>query len=159
MMTARILFAPLALAATLVASGAFAQSLVVGLATDWDTGGLGGVVEYHGAPLLERGRFDGGLAVAARLDADGDAWIGVGVSGTLGIGRNGFIEASFMPGYYDLGETELFGNVQFRSLIGIGLELPSGNAVSLSIDHLSNAGLESRNPGSEAVTLRYRLNF
>jgi lipid A 3-O-deacylase len=64
-----------------------------------------------------------------------------------------------MPGYYWQGDTDLGHNLQFRSLIGFGWTLSQNSAVILSLDHISNAGLDIRNPGAETLALRYRLSF
>jgi hypothetical protein len=72
---------------------------------------------------------------------------------------NAFVEASFMPGYYWQGDTDLGHHLQFRSLIGFGWTLSHNSAVILSLDHISNAGLDIRNPGAETLALRYRLSF
>jgi hypothetical protein len=37
--------------------------------------------------------------------------------------------------------------------------LSPNSAVILSLDHISNAGIDRINPGAETVALRYRLSF
>jgi hypothetical protein len=49
--------------------------------------------------------------------------------------------------------------MQFRTLIGLGYELDDTSRVSLALDHKSNARLESPNPGSETLAIRYRHSF
>lgn len=148
-----------AAALTLCGAGAVsAQSLSFGGVTDYDTGGAGVVIELHGAPIIERDGWTGSWGVAARLDADQDAWVGVGFAANIPLSDAFFVEASFMPGYYSEGETELGGNLHFRSLLGLGMNVGDG-AFILSIDHLSNGNLHETNPGSEAIALRYQLQF
>jgi hypothetical protein len=64
-----------------------------------------------------------------------------------------------MPGFYSMGDRDLGGEVHFRSLIGVGWTVSPNGAVVLSLDHISNAGLESENPGTETLTLGYRMAF
>ena len=72
---------------------------VAGLTTDTDTNGIGGVVEYHWQEFATAGGFTGNIAVAGRLDEDGDAWAGAGIAGKYQIGGRFFLEGSFMPGF------------------------------------------------------------
>jgi lipid A 3-O-deacylase len=143
-----------------LAAPAAAQDLSFGLTTDLDRGVLGGVVEFHGPPVFGDPRsLSGSWGIAARSDLQGNAWVGAGFVLDAAIGDKAFVEASFMPGYYWPGDTDLGRNLQFRSLIGFGWTLAPGSAVILSLDHISNAGIDIRNPGAETVALRYRLSF
>jgi len=144
---------------TCAASVAGAQSLDLGVTTDYDTGGAGLVAEYHGAPAFSSGNWSGAWGAAGRADADGDAWFGAGFALNYDLSETLFVEASFMPGYYVEGDTVLGGNLHFRSLLGLGWNVSDRSAMILSIDHLSNGGLDDVNPGSEAIALRYRLRF
>lgn len=137
-----------------------AQNLSFGLTTDYDTDAIGGSVELHGAPVFgDEGGFSGTWGVAARADNDNSAWIGAGFVLNLGLGQSAFLEASFMPGYYEEGDRPLGGNLHFRSLIGVGWTFQDDNAVILSLDHISNGGIESYNPGAETISLQYRIGF
>jgi lipid A 3-O-deacylase len=136
-----------------------AQSLDIGIVTDYDNGGGGLVVEYHTTPFFERGGFSLGWAVAGRLDADNDVWAGVGAAANFDIGDTLFVEASLMPGYYNAGETDLGGHLQFRTLLGLGTQISNRSALIISIDHMSNANIRTFNPGSNTVALRLRTRF
>ena len=143
-----------------LAAPAVAQELSFGLTTDLDRGDFGGVVEFHGPPVFGDPRgLSGSWGVAARSDLQGNAWVGAGFVLDAAIGDSGFVEASFMPGYYWAGDTDLGHNLQFRSLIGFGWNIAPGRAVILSLDHISNAGIDINNPGAETVALRYRMSF
>ena len=143
-----------------LAPAAEAQDLSFGLTTDYERGDLGLVVEYHGAPVFGDARgFSGAWGVAARADSEANAWVGAGFALNANVTDRAFIEASFMPGYYHEGDTDLGYRLQFRSLIGVGWALSQDSAVILSIDHISNANLSDVNPGAETVALRYRLSF
>ena len=129
---------------------------VAGVATDVDSQGAGGVIEFHGPEFGVFNGVVGRLGFAGRLDADGDGWMGLGVSGLYPLRGNLFLEASFMPGAYKVGDTNLGGALHFRSLLGVGYQLKENLAVSVSIDHMSNGSTQSENPGSDAITLRFR---
>jgi hypothetical protein len=136
----------------------FAQGVIVGAGLDPDGGG-GMVLEYHkGGEFSEEVR-DWPWATAMRFDADSDFWVGVGLHQQLNLSDSFFVEASFMPGYYNPEDTDLGGNIHFRSLVGLGFRLGVQSAFSISVDHLSNGGLTSSNPGSELISLRYIYNY
>lgn len=118
-------------------------------------------LEYHVDPMVERGSFRLGPAMALHYDGDGDLWVGAGVAVEKDLNPSWFLEGSFMAGYYDpasLG-TPLGNDVVFRTLIGVGRRLDARRAISLSIDHKSNRDLGDSNPGSETLLVRYRLGF
>lgn len=57
-------------------------------------------------------------------------------------------------GYYERGdEKELGGSVQFRSGLELAYRLSPAHSVGAVFYHLSNAGLERPNPGSESLIL------
>ena len=128
--------------------------------TDTQSGAF--VFEYHANPFYEGSTSAYSFGGAAQVDGDGDVFVGLGVTANWSIGDGPwFVEGSFMPGYYDQGSdgTPLEGNVQFRTLLGLGYSFGGQRSISLSIDHKSNANLEDENPGSETLTLRYTLGF
>ena len=80
---------------------------VAGVTSDVDTHGVGGVVEYHWRDFATVGGLSGNIAVAGRIDGDGDAFAGAGVAGRYRFDGGFFIEGSFMPGLYRDGDTDL----------------------------------------------------
>ncbi len=92
----------------------------------------------------------------ASITDDGGAWLGVGSVGAYHTPNDRwFLEFHSMPGLYVEGsERDLGGPIQFRSGIAVGYEAPSGVRAALSIDHRSNAGIYSQNPGLETVQFR-----
>ena len=67
---------------------------VAGVTTDVDTNGIGGVVEYHAKEFGSYFGWSANFAGAARLDDDGDGWIGLGVAGKYELGERFVIEAT-----------------------------------------------------------------
>lgn len=147
-------------AAAVAAAPLQAQDLSFGLTTDIDTGAIGGILEVHGAPVFgQTGGLTGRWGVAARGDLDGNAWVGAGFVLNLPVSDAFFVEASFMPGYYAEGDRDLGGNLHFRSLVGLGYGVAPRGAVVLSLDHISNGGIDSPNPGAETLSVTYRMAF
>ncbi|WP_108484087.1 acyloxyacyl hydrolase [Oceaniglobus ichthyenteri] len=156
----RVIRAALAAAILVGFSGAgAAQSIDFGLTSDLESGDAGLIAEYHAVPFFQRGAFSFGWGVAGRIDADGDAWVGVGVVGDLDITNGIFAEVSFMPGIYNPDETILGGNLQFRSLIGLGARISDSADLILSVDHISNGDTNPFNPGMNSASLRVRTRF
>lgn len=148
-------------------SAAFCGEVVLGVGADdvlkhTETSAAAIVAEYHAAPFFEGRHADYSFAAAAQVDHDGDIFIGTGLSAQWHFKDSPwFIEGSFMPGLYTKGSdgTPLNGNMQFRTLIGLGYELDDTSRVSLALDHKSNARLKSPNPGSETLAIRYHHSF
>ena len=150
----------------LMSTPAVADSLViqVGASDVLDEGdALSAVVgiDYHFDPFITHGRLSTGIGIGAQVDDDGDLFLGIGTAATFVLNEKWFIENSFMPGFYDPGSdgTDLGGNIQFRSILGIGYNVSDETAISLAVQHISNASLDSSNPGNEAITLRYFKRF
>jgi hypothetical protein len=99
----------------------------------------------------------GGLrAVAATLaTTDGSLFVGTGFAYALRRGRWD-LTPSFVPGLYRHGGGRDLGYpLEFRSQLEVGHSLRRGPRIFLALSHLSNAGLGSRNPGQESLTLNY----
>ena len=140
------------LATTGIAS---ADTAVGGAVRDIHRGGYGGMIEYHwNETLAAKPNWSAGWAGAAHTEADDDRWIGFGVSAKYGLTDSVFVEASFMPGYYSEGATDLGGNLHFRTTVGIGYAVSDAYAVSVAVSHWSNGSIEAWNPGTDMVMLR-----
>ncbi len=74
------------------------------------------------------------------------------------LGAGGFfLDASFAAGTYrgHNGSIKDAGNFSFRTSLGVGIVLKTGNRVSITIDHLLNSNLKNSDPDTEAILLRY----
>jgi hypothetical protein len=112
------------------------------------------VAEVTSRPLLIVDRFELGTGLATSLDADGDAWAGAGPILRFAFARHWRLEGSLMPGLYERGSgADLGGSIQFRSKIAVSRWVADGYHVGVALTHLSNAGLQSRNPGEDAAFL------
>ena len=141
----------LALATPAVAQSAY-TSFALG-ATDAGSASL--ALRWHSVP------HDRGWSWAAGIWAttDRSAWIGGGVSYTLRPGNgNVFVRGSFMPGLYARGNgRDLGGALEFATGVEVGTELRNGAQVSLLLEHRSNAGIYSNNPGVNALSVVYSM--
>jgi len=140
-----------------------AQEWVFGL-SGWDTkaGDKAALtVEVHGKPRWDYGWVKLGLGGGVGVDEDGSAWIGGGVVAEAPLSQHWFVKASVMPGYFhaDTPTVDLGSDFEVRSVLGLGYRFDSGDALSLAVGHLSNAGIGDRNPGTNGVLLRYHRRF
>jgi hypothetical protein len=148
------------LAGVLAMSPAVGQSLEFGLTGDIHDDAIGASVSFQTAPVFStQGGVSGAWGAAARINSGENGWVGAGFILNFPLSQNVFLETSFMPGYYHEGDRDLGGNLHFRSLIGVGWSLSPNGAVVLSLDHISNGGLEERNPGTDTLSLGYRMAF
>ena len=91
--------------------------------------------------------------------SDGELWAGIGHAYTLST-RNDrlFLQLNAMTGLYaEGGGVDLGGPIEFRSGISVGYQNKKGVRMSLSVDHRSNLGLYSDNPGLETVQFRVSI--
>lgn len=155
----RTVGAPIALPALMalwLSSPSYAD-WVAGVTTDVDTDGVGVVVEHHWPVSWTYGALSGRWGIAGRVDEDRDAFFGAGVTGEYRFAERWYVEMSFMPGLYHRGETDLGGTVHFRTMIGLGVDVSDKIGLGLTIDHMSNGGIQSKNPGSDALMLRIKF--
>lgn len=142
-----------------------ASELIVGIGVDDVDGREAETIaiefEYHTNPLRQYGWGIVSGMFVIKADGDRDSYIGVGPSLLWNTSDQWFVEGSLTVGYYNEGNggTNLGGNLQFRTLIGLGYRLSDRTRLSVAIDHLSNAGIEDFNPGREAVSVRYGVQF
>jgi hypothetical protein len=153
------------LAALALAAPAKAAEFVFGLGADDIDGPRDGAaavqLEYHLDPFATFSWGSVSGMVAAEVDSDSDIWVGAGISSRWTVSPHWFLEGSFAAGYYEPGSrgNDLGGNLHFRTLVGAGYRFDNGHRISIAADHLSNGGIETRNPGRNSVFLRYGLAF
>lgn len=118
-------------------------------------------LEYIAAPFKDYGKLSLALGGIVTYDDESNSFVAAGISGTYDFNDRWFTELSFMPGFYSEGtpQNDLGKNLEFRTNLALGYNLTDTSAISLAIDHLSNAGLSSQNPGVNTLSLRYHFNF
>jgi len=123
--------------------------------------------------------FDNKTAAEGRIEyrADRKFWIfkpfsgfmatsDKAIYGYLGVlidfyfGRRFVITPSFAPGAWSRGDGKDLGHwIEFRSQLEFAYRFDDRSRVAVSISHMSNAGLDSTNPGEESVMLAYAVPF
>ena len=70
-------------------------------------------------------------------------------------GRRVVLTLSFAPGLYKDGDKDLGNTVEFRSAGEVAYRFDNRARLGVMINHISNASLGDRNPGTELVMLSY----
>lgn len=153
-----------ALCALLAAAPAAASEFVLGVGVDdaFRSGSAAVAAEFRATPRWQLGQADLGLGMAVELDADGDLWGGAGLVLIAPIVPDWRFEASLMGGGYAQGSggTDLGASFPiFRTQIGVSYLMASGWRVGAAINHKSNAGTASDNPGADTVLLTFGRAF
>ena len=79
-----------------------------------------------------------------------------GIALDIYFGRRVFITPSFAAGYYYDGDGKDLGSAaEFRSAIEIGWRFDNRSRLSAMVYHLSNAGIDDNNPGTEVFSIGY----
>jgi hypothetical protein len=90
--------------------------------------------------------------------SEGSGWVGTGLYYDYHFGNNFFLTPSLAVGLYnDGGGKDLGSVIEFRSQIEVGYEFENASSVSAGLSHLSNAGLDDKNPGTEVLSLYYHM--
>jgi hypothetical protein len=79
-----------------------------------------------------------------------------GVHLDIPLGARLMLTPSFAPAlYFEGGGKDLGHVVEFYSRLELSYRFADASRIGISISHISNAGLDDRNPGTEIVALRY----
>ncbi|MGY9004647.1 MAG: acyloxyacyl hydrolase [Alphaproteobacteria bacterium] len=96
--------------------------------------------------------------IMASIDGSVHAYAGVAVD--LFFGRRYVLTPSFAPGLYLQGDGKDLGHVvEFRSSLKFAYRFDNRSRLGLDLFHLSNAGLDDRNPGANQLMLTYSVPF
>ncbi len=73
-------------------------------------------------------------------------------------GRRWVVTPSFAPGWYHEGDgKKISDGIQFRSQLEVAYRFDDRSRLGISINHISNAGINDPNPGSETLALTYSI--
>lgn len=79
-----------------------------------------------------------------------------GVSFDFYLGRRLLIAPSFAAGLYSNGDGKDLGSAfEFRSGLEVGWRFDNGSRISAILYHISNASIDSNNPGTEVLSIGY----
>ncbi|MGE5539632.1 MAG: acyloxyacyl hydrolase [Gemmatimonas sp.] len=91
-------------------------------------------------------------------DMGGDVYAGVGID--LFFGNRWVVTPAFAPSAYWRGSSKNLGQIlEFRSSISAAYRFDDRSRLGLELYHLSNAGMDRHNPGTEVLLLKYSLPF
>ncbi len=119
-------------------------------------GGAEGGVELAFSPLW----LGIAPAVGGSVSDYGSSYAYLGLRRDFAVGTRLSLTPFTGAGVYHQGEgLNLGGSTQFRSGLEMAVRLRARDRLSLSFYHLSNAGLERPNPGTESVVLGYSFTL
>ncbi len=91
---------------------------------------------------------------------DGAVFVALGVVRDWTLAERWRLCAGFGPGYYDRHEgLDLGSSMEFYSFVEVEREIRPGQGVVLRLAHISNGGLAESNPGTELLSLGYRIRL
>lgn len=98
------------------------------------------------------------VGVTATTDAATYGYVGIGVD--VFFGRRWVATPNFAVGVYGNGDGKDLGHaIEFRSGLEIAYRFDDYSRLGLSFTHISNAGLDERNPGVESLVVMYSMPF
>ena len=81
-----------------------------------------------------------------------------GIVVDLYFGRRWVFTPNFGVGVYADGDGKDLGHaIEFRSQLELGYRFDNRSRMSLAVSHISNAGLDEKNPGTEIATVYYHI--
>lgn len=90
--------------------------------------------------------------------SDAAAYVYAGIRLDVYLGNRWVLTPSFAPGFYHDGDGKDLGHaVEFRSNLDIAYRFDDRSRLGIGLYHLSNAGLDDNNPGTEVVSVHYAL--
>jgi hypothetical protein len=91
---------------------------------------------------------------------DGALFAGGGVAYTADLSPAWSASVGFGPGYYERHQgADLGSHLEFYSFAELSYALRWGDRVSLRFAHISNGGIEEKNPGTELLTVGYAIRL
>ena len=115
----------------------------------------------HSNEDLFRDTFLGKLSpiTGFMMTADSSTYFYTGVQAEYKIGKLN-LTPSFSPGLYSMGDGKDLGSpLEFKSELQLSVDLLPGTKLGYSQSHLSNAGLEDKNPGADSYMFNFLKSF
>ena len=103
-----------------------------------------------------------GLDIAGGVAASEEEsiWAHLGLRRDFEAGPRFVVAPGFAFAFYERGDgKDLGGELQFRSSLDLGFRLSHKTRLGLTFYHLSNAGIEPVNPGSNSAVLSYSVRL
>ncbi len=114
-------------------------------------------LEYRFAPVDSF--YDIIPAIGIAANSDGGYWAHAGIRYDIHISDNWVLTPNFaVVGYEKGGGKDLGHDVELRSGLEFAYKINASSHFGLAIYHLSNAGIDDKNPGQESVILSYSFS-
>jgi lipid A 3-O-deacylase len=99
--------------------------------------------------------------LGVQATTDGSLWLGGGLLYDWQFAESWHLKPGVGVGYYSRGSSDLdLGYpVEFRTQLELAKDLNLNNSLGLAVSHLSNANLDSVNPGVEVVSVYWHYRF
>ena len=116
-------------------------------------------LEYLYSQNLYNNKFDLKPFVGTMINSDSGKYIYSGLRKDYVISSKWNFTPSFAVGYYDKGSSKDLGhNIEFRSQLEFSYQTSNGR-VGLNVNHISNASIGNKNPGTESATISFIRPF
>ena len=115
----------------------------------------------HSNEDLFRDTFLGKLSpiTGLMMTADSSSYFYTGVQVEYKIGKLNLVP-SFAPGLYTMGDGKDLGSpLEFKSELQVSIDILPGTKLGYSQSHLSNAGIEDKNPGADSYMFNFMKSF
>ena len=115
----------------------------------------------HSNEDLFRDTFLGKLSpiTGVMMTADSTSYLYTGVQAEYKIGKLN-LTPSFSPGLYSMGDGKDLGSpLEFKSELQLSVDLLPGTKLGYSQSHMSNAGLDDKNPGADSYMFNFMKSF
>ena len=115
----------------------------------------------HSNEDLFRDTFLGKLSpiTGFMMTEDSASYFYTGVQAEYKIGKLN-LTPSFSPGLYSMGDGKDLGSpLEFKSELQLSVDLRPGTKLGYSQSHLSNAGLDDKNPGADSYMFNFMKSF
>ena len=113
-------------------------------------------MEYTFPEAQKVGIFTPFIGLSGTADAGSYIYSGIGLD--LFFGSKFVITPNFAAGIYGNGDGKDLGYaIEFRSGITFAARLPDYSRIGFTFHHISNAGLDDRNPGEESILVLYSI--
>ena len=98
--------------------------------------------------------------VGLRANANGATYGYGGLGLDIFFGKRWVLTPNFAVGIYGNGDSKDLGHaVEFRSGVELAYRFDDHSRLGLTFHHISNAGLDQMNPGTESLLLMYSMPF
>jgi hypothetical protein len=115
-------------------------------------------IEYRAAPL--KSMYDLIPTAGVAINSDDSYWLYGGIRYDYHISRNWVLTPHIAASLYeDNGGKELGSVFQLRSGLEVAYKLSENSRLGVAYYHLSNAGLDTHNPGSNSVIISYSFSL